>query len=110
MVFCVQRQNLCRDGKFEDLINLSTALSPLALQNAMFWRRILKEQYEEETKDIWDSLFKILTFYNDLSVSKSETHGLHFPWNTHGFEQLKESRLGTLWLGITACKTFGENI
>lgn len=82
----------------------------MALANATFLRRILKEDHENDTKDNLAILFKNLTFYNDLSVSKSETHGLYFPWNTHGFEKLRENRLGTLWLGITEHKTFGENI
>lgn len=65
---------------------------------------------KKKQKISWTSLKKTLTFYNDLNVSKSETHGLHFPWNTHGFEKLRENRLGTFWLGITERKTFGENI
>lgn len=85
-------------------------MSSLALQNSIFLRRILKEDHEDGPKDILDIVFKILTFYNDLSVSESETHGLHFPWNTHGLETLRENRLGTLWLGIIECKTLRENI
>lgn len=85
-------------------------MCPLALENATFLRRILKEDHETDTKDILSILFKNLTFHNDLSVSKSETHGLYFLWNTHEFEKLRENRLGTLWLDITEHKTFGENI
>lgn len=79
-------------------------------QKATFLRGILKEVHGDDTKDILDILLNNLTLYNDFSVSKSETHGLHFPWNTHGFENLRENRLGTLWLGIIEHKTLGENI
>ena len=29
--------------------------------------------------------------FDELSVNESETHGLNFPWNTHGFENQGKS-------------------
>lgn len=85
MRFCIQTKSL------QSLSVLNSdyvyrALSLLAPQNAMFLKRLQKEDYEDDTKGILDVLFENVMFYNDLSINKSKTHELHFHWNTHGFE------------------------